>query len=252
MSETRHLSCSAQAGTWHLVFPRPLSGTFVSFMRVSATWEASIGRASPSEFTPEPWEHELVSADLWLPGSLSSWEMVALGVPWPSSPLDKRDTDPGGSARQPLRVQCSLRQTLLGSRRSAGPQQPGACRRGWQAGQREATGGAAGSQVQGRALSSFLAQRVPGRMCSHEQEIGHATNKLKEKKTRKLRENPDPEDKNTPEAWPPGLCGGTRPGHMGPSARWTPCPASDLQEPVQLGLVFSTHEIPVSAHFADG
>lgn len=184
-----------------------------------------MGRASPSEFTPEPREHELVSADLWLPGSLSSWEMVALGVPWPSSPLDKRDADPGGSARQPLRAQCSPRQTLLGSRRRAGPPQPGACGRGWQAGQQEATGGAAGSQVQGRALSSFLAQGVPGRMCSHEQEISHATNKLKEKKTRKLRENPDPEDKNTPEAWPPGLCGGTRPGHAGPSAWWTPCPA---------------------------
>ena len=79
--------------------------------------------------------------------------------------------------------------------------------------------------MQGRALSSLSAQGVPGRTCSHEQEISHATNKLKEKKTRKLHENPDPEDKNTPEAPPPGLCGGTRPGHTGPSARWTPCPA---------------------------
>lgn len=77
----RHLSCSVQAGTWHLVFPRPLSGTFVLFMRVSATRETSMGRASPSEFTPQPQEHEPVSADLWFPGSLSSWKMVTLGVP---------------------------------------------------------------------------------------------------------------------------------------------------------------------------
>lgn len=79
--------------------------------------------------------------------------------------------------------------------------------------------------MQGRALSSFSAQGVPGRTCSHEQEISHTTNKLKEKKTRKPCENPGPEDKNTPEAWPPGPGGGTRPGHTGPSARWTPCPA---------------------------
>lgn len=76
-------------------------------------------------------------------------------------------------------------------------------------------------------------------MCSHEQEISHATNKLKEKKTSKLRENPDPEDKNTPEAWPPAVR--WEPGQamqVGPvlGGRPWPCPASDLQEPVQLGL----------------
>lgn len=79
----RCLSCSVQAGTWRVVFPHPLSGTFTSFMRVSATWEASVGRASPSELTPQPQEHEPTSPDLWFPESLSSWKMVAFGVPGP-------------------------------------------------------------------------------------------------------------------------------------------------------------------------
>ena len=77
----RRLSCSLQAGTWRAVFPRPLSGTFTSFMRVSATWEASVGRAGPSELTPQPQEHEPMSP--WFLESLSSRKMVALGVPGP-------------------------------------------------------------------------------------------------------------------------------------------------------------------------
>ena len=90
-----------------------------------------------------------------------------------------------------------------------------------------ARGHSRGSRFPGARKSPvlFISPGVPGRTCSHEKEISHATNKLKEKKTRKLHENPDPEDKNTPEAPPPGLCGGTRPGHTGPSAWWTPCPA---------------------------
>lgn len=92
---------------------------------------------------------------------------------------------------------------------------------------RAARGHSRGSRFPGARKSPvpFLSQGVPGRTCSHEQEISHATNKLTEKKTRKPGGNPGPEDKNTPEVWPPGLGGGTRPGHMRPSARWTPCPA---------------------------